>query len=369
MNDEKRLSYRKLLNEAVDSALEACTPESLRWNYENGLILRAILEASSRYLEHRYDDLIRKLVDVLVAPDGTIKGYRREEYNLDQINAGKVVFDVWAASGDLRYERALETLMAQLSLHPRTDSGSFWHKKIYPYQVWLDGLYMFGPFYARYAREFSWPELLDDLCSQFSHVEATMKDQASGLYVHAWDESRRQQWADPVTGLSPHVWGRAMGWLSMALIDTLEYLPADHSCAAKIAAMFRDLLRAVASAQDSSGLWFQVMDCPDRAGNYLEESASSMFAYSMFKGMRTGLLDQGEFDGKANRALDGIASRFLAKDNSGRLHIHGICKVAGLGGDPYRDGSFAYYIGEPVVSDDYKGSGPLILALCEALGL
>jgi len=369
MNDEVKLSYRKLLSQAVDSAIAACTPESIRWNYENGLIARAILEASSRHLDHRHDRLVWNLVDVLIAPDGAIKGYKREEYNLDQINAGKVVFDLWAASGEPRYERALGTLMAQLSLHPRTNSGSFWHKKIYPYQVWLDGLYMFGPFYARYGREFAWPELFEDLCSQFSNAENAMRDDVSGLYFHAWDESRRQRWADPATGLSPHVWGRAVGWLCMALIDTLDYLPADHSCAAKLATMFRDLIGAVAAAQDSSGLWFQVMDCPDRAGNYLEESASAMFTYALFKGMRTRLLDPDDFGAIADRALGGIVARFLSKDDSGTLHVNGICKVAGLGGEPYRDGSFAYYIGEPVVSDDYKGMGPFILALCEALSI
>jgi unsaturated rhamnogalacturonyl hydrolase len=227
---------------------------------------------------------------------------------------------------------------------------------------------MFGPFCARYAREFAWPELFEDLCSQFSNAENAMRDRASGLYFHGWDESRRQLWADPATGLSPHVWGRAVGWLSMALIDTLDYLPADHSCAAKLAAMFRDLIGAVVAGQDASGLWFQVMDCPDKAGNYLEESASAMFAYALFKGMRTGLLDRGGFQGAADRALGVIASRFLSEDDSGKLHVNGICKVAGLGGEPYRDGSFAYYIGEPVVSDDYKGTGAFILALCEALG-
>lgn len=367
MNDEERLSYQKLLSQAVDSAIRACTPESIRWNYENGLILRAILEASSRHLGHRHDRLARNLIDVLVAPDGTIKGYKRDEYNLDQINAGKVVFDLWATSGEPRYERALGTLMSQLALHPRTKSGSFWHKKIYPYQVWLDGLYMFGPLYARYAREFAWPELFDDLRSQFANAENAMRDRVSGLYFHAWDESRDQRWADPATGHSPHVWGRAVGWLSMALIDTLDYLPADHSCAVKLSSMFRDLIGAVSTAQDASGLWFQVMDLPEEAGNYREESASAMFAYALFKGMRTGLLDRDDFGAIADRALRGIVSRFISKDEAGALHVHGICKVAGLGGEPYRDGSFAYYIGEPVVSDDYKGMGPFILALCEAL--
>lgn len=368
MNKEQSAAYRRLLGEAVESALEDCSPKTVRWNYENGLVLGAIRKASESCFAHRYDERVRELVDVLLSPDGSIQGYRKEEYNLDQINTGKIVFDMWVESGDARYKKALDSLMAQLASHPRTDSGSFWHKKIYPYQVWLDGLYMFGPFYARYAAEFSRPELFSDLCSQLFCVRDAMKDKASGLYYHAWDESRSQRWADPATGLSPHFWGRAVGWLSMALIDILDWLPADYIDRGKVVLMFCELMRAAAEVQDESGIWFQILDMPTREGNYLEESVSSMFTYSMYKGMRTGILTETEFGAAADRALDGILGRFLSKDGAGKLHVNGICRVAGLGGTPYRDGSYSYYTGEPIVSDDYKGTGPFILALCEALG-
>lgn len=388
MNNEQRAMYLKLLNDAVESALQACVPGALRWNYETGLVLGAIQKASVKHFAHRYNDRVRELVDSLVAPDGSIHGYLKEEYNLDQINSGKVVFDVWKDSGDARYRVAFESLMNQLATQPRTDSGAFWHKKIYPYQVWLDGLYMFGPFYARYAAEFSRPELFRDLCGQLLHARDTMKDNATGLYYHAWDESRRQRWSNPGSGLSPHIWGRAVGWLSMALIDILDWLPADHTARPEIEEMFRDLMSSAAAAQDGSGLWFQILDMPTREGNYLEESASSMFTYSMYKGMRTGILGSGGSSAKANatigtatsaaagtegfsaaadKALAGLVSRFISKDEAGRLHVNGICKVAGLGGNPYRDGSYAYYMSEPIVSDDFKGSGPFVLALCEAL--
>ncbi|HWR12217.1 MAG TPA: glycoside hydrolase family 88 protein [Rectinemataceae bacterium] len=384
MNNDQRALYLNLLNDAVESALKACVPGALRWNYETGLVLGAIKRASGKYFAHRYDGLVAELVDSLVAPDGSIHGYLKEEYNLDQINSGKVVFDVWKDSGDARYGAAVESLMNQLATQPRTDSGAFWHKKIYPYQVWLDGLYMFGPFYARYAAEFSRPELFRDLCGQLLHVRDTMKDSATGLYYHAWDESRRQRWSNPGSGLSPHIWGRAVGWLSMALIDILDWLPADHAARPEIEEMFCDLMSSAAAAQDGSGLWFQILDMPTRAGNYLEESVSSMFIYSMYKGMGKGILGSetgstvgtarsaaiGEegFSAAADRALAGLVARFVSKDETGRLHVNGICKVAGLGGNPYRDGSFAYYMSEPIVSDDFKGSGPFILALCEALG-
>jgi unsaturated rhamnogalacturonyl hydrolase len=367
MNNDRDDRYLGLLEGAVKSALEDCRPENVRWNYENGLVLQAIREASVRYFRHCHDERVREIVEALITPDGSIRGYLKEEYNLDQINAGKIVFDLWKDGGDSRYGKAIDSLMAQLASHPRTALGSLWHKKIYPHQIWLDGLYMFGPFYARYAAEFSCPEFFRDLCSQLFLVRDAMKDKASGLYYHAWDTSRSQRWANPGTGLSPHIWGRAVGWLSMALIDILDWLPADLPERGEVVAMFRDLARATVAAQDGSGLWFQILDKPGQDGNYLEESVSAMFTYSLYKGMRRSVLSEAEFGTAADKALGGIIGHFVSRDASGRLHVHGICKVAGLGGKPYRDGSFAYYMSEPVVSDDFKGTGPLILALCEAL--
>jgi len=365
---ETQQQHRKALLEGiVESALEDCRPSTVRWNYENGLILLAILTASKRHFAHRWDNRVRELADVLIGSDGTIRGYARDEYNIDQINAGKVVFELWKDTGKPAYEKALDALMGQLASHPRTPSGSFWHKKIYPDQVWLDGLYMFGPFFARYAAEFSHQELFRDLCAQLFQVRDRMRDGATGLYYHGWDESRRQRWANVETGLSPHFWGRATGWLAMALVDILDWLPPADPDRQAVAAMFRDLMASVAAVQDESGLWLQILDAPGKSGNYLEESASAMFACALFKGMRRGYLDQERFAARAEKAIEGLTARFVSADASGRLHVNGICKVAGLGGNPYRDGSYAYYIGEPIVSDDYKGVGPLILALCEAL--
>ena len=259
--------------------------------------------------------------------------------------------------------------MDQLTCQPRTASGSFWHKKIYPNQIWLDGLYMFGPFCARYAAEFSRPELFQDLCAQFFHARERMRDGVTGLYYHAMDESRLMGWSNSETGLSPHIWGRAVGWLSMALIDILDWLPESDPTRPDVIAMYKDLMEAALNAQDSSGLWFQILDMPGKPANYLEESASAMFAYTLFKGMRMGMLQPAVFAEPAGRALAGICDRFVSRDATGQAHVGGICKVAGLGGNPYRDGSYAYYMSESVVSDDYKGTGPLILALCEAVDM
>ncbi|PKL05229.1 MAG: glycosyl hydrolase [Spirochaetae bacterium HGW-Spirochaetae-9] len=338
----------------------------MRWNYENGLILQAVKEASRLHLGGVHDAALRNVAEALVSPGGSIAGYRIDEFNIDQINAGKFVFSMWKDSGDERFKIAVEQLMGQLASHPRTASGSFWHKKIYPNQIWLDGLYMFGPFAARCAMEFSNSALFDDVCLQLLHARECMRDRATGLYFHAMDESRLMGWSDPNTGLSPHIWGRAVGWLSMALIDILDWLPENHQDRQAVIDMYRDLMKSVVAIQDGSGLWYQILDMAGEPGNYPEESASAMFAYSLFKGMRTGMLGPVAFALPAERALTGIKDRFISRDATGRVHVNGICKVAGLGGNPYRDGSYAYYMSEPVISDDYKGTGPLILALCEA---
>jgi len=366
MDTTQRSERKALLAGLVEAALQDCRPDTAKWNYETGLLLQAVREASERFLANSRDADLRKIAEALVAADGSIAGYKTAEFNIDQINCGKFILSTWKDSGEKRYRIAVDTLLDQLSRQPRAPSGSYWHKKIYPNQIWLDGLYMFGPFAARCAAEFSAPEHFDDICQQLFHVRDGMRDPASGLYYHAMDESRLMPWSDPVSGLSPHIWGRAVGWLSMALVDILDWLPENHPDRTPVIAMYRDLMASAAKAQDSSGLWFQVLDMGGAPGNYLEESASAMFAYAFFKGMRKGLIDSDAFTDPAEKALKGIRDRFITRDRTGRIHVGGICKVAGLGGHPYRDGSYAYYLSEPIVSDDYKGTGPLILALCEA---
>ncbi len=366
MDTTLRIEYKALLADLVDAALQDCRPDTARWNYETGLLLYALREASKRQLGDSRDIALQNIAEALVAPDGSIVGYRIDEFNIDQINAGKFLLAMWEDSGEKRYRIAVETLLEQLSRHPRTPSGSYWHKKIYPNQIWLDGLYMFGPFAARCAAEFSSPARFDDICLQLFHVRDSMKDDTTGLYYHAMDESRLMPWSNPETGLSPHIWGRAVGWLSMALIDVLDWLPEHHPSRPAVIAMYRDLMKSIIAVQGGSGLWFQILNMAGKPGNYLEESASAMFTYSLFKGIRKGLLESATSAESAEKALAAIKDRFISRDTQGRVHVSGICKVAGLGGNPYRDGSYAYYMSEPVVSDDYKGTGPLILALCEA---
>ena len=349
----------------VDSTLQRYTLRDARWHYEHGLLVMAILQAGISINEERYMQFASQWVDHFVQADGGIRTYQIEEFNLDQINAGKLLFHVYHQTGQKRYRQALHLLREQLNKQPRTHAGGFWHKQIYPYQMWLDGLYMAGPFYAEYAQAFAEPAGFDDVTQQILLAEMKMRDPQTGLLYHAWDESKEQRWADPVTGCSPHFWGRGMGWYTMALVDVLDFLPDDHPRRSDLIAILARLVEAVARVQDqATGLWYQILDQAERAGNYLESSASSMFVYAIAKGARQGYLANGALQ-IARRGFQGLVEKFVSTDEQGLSNLNGTCGVAGLGGNPYRDGSFEYYVSEPVVANDYKGLGAFILAAVE----
>jgi unsaturated rhamnogalacturonyl hydrolase len=312
----------------------------------------------------RYSDYVKRSIDSLVGGDGAIRNYRENDFNLDQINEGRVLFALADAAHDPRYERAAVSLRAQLRSQPRTPDGGFWHKQIYPEQMWLDGLYMAEPFYAQFAARHADTAAMTDVTRQFLLVARHLRDSTTGLYYHAWDSARRQPWADPATGRSKNFWGRAVAWYLMAAIDVLDYLPANHPNRPALVRTVQELADAVARVQDTSGVWWQVLDQPNRPRNYLEESASAMFAYSFAKGARLGYLAP-RYRTLATHAFDGMLHRFVTMSDEGVVSIHGICKVAGLGGDPPRDGSYEYYVSEPVASDDYKGVGAFMLAAIE----
>jgi unsaturated rhamnogalacturonyl hydrolase len=338
---------------------------SRRWHYEPGVVLLALHQVWQATGEPKIYDYVRANVDRFVGPAGEIRTYRLEEYNLDQINEGKVLFPLYEASGDERYRKAAYLLRKQLETHPRTSEGAFWHKRIYPHQVWLDGIYMALPFYAEFARRFDEPAGFDDVARQILLAAEHARDSVTGLLYHGWDESRRQQWADPETGRSPCFWGRAMGWYAMAIPDVLDHLPEGHPRRGDLVAMFRDLAVGLISVQDeATGVWYQILDQGGREGNYLESSASCMFVYALAKGARQGHLDRAALDA-ARRGFAGILEQFVTVDADGLVHLHHICAVGGLGGKPYRDGSFEYYVNEKVRSNDHKGVGAFILACLE----
>ncbi len=332
------------------------------WVYEWGLALKGILDVWRQTADRAYLAYVRASMDHFVQPDGTIRTYPVEQYNVDFVNPGKNLFPLYELTGDERYAQAARRLRDQMRLHPRTQSGGFWHKLIYPNQMWLDGIYMASPFLAAYAAAFDEPALFDDVVHQIALVESHTRDAKTGLLYHAWDESKQQRWADPDAGCSPHFWGRAVGWFAMALPDVLDFLPADHPRRGEILDILARLIDAIARVQDpASGVWYQILVLPEREGNYLEASASCMFVYAIAKSVRGGYIPQ-QWAAVAQHAYRGVLEQFISVDEAGLVSLNRICEVAGLGGTPYRDGSFEYYVKEPVVSNDLKGVGPFILA-------
>ena len=336
-----------------------------KWDYTAGLMLVALERVGASAGNPKYAAYIKKSIDSLVRPDGSIATYSATEYNLDQINEGRALFPLIDRTHDVRYTKAADALRQQLRTHPRTAEGGFWHKQIYPQQMWLDGLYMAEPFYAEYAKRHGDTTAMNDVAHQFLLVARHLRDPKTGLYYHAWDSVHQQPWADSATGLSKNFWGRAVGWYLMAAVDVLDYLPQAHRDRAEIIRVVQQLADAVARVQDPvSGVWWQVLDQPNRAKNYLEASGSAMFTYAFAKGARLGYLSP-EYRSRAERAFAGMVANFVSVDADGSVSIDKICKVAGLGGNPPRDGSYEYYVSEPVVSNDYKGVGAFILAANE----
>ncbi len=340
------------------------------WCYEDGCIYRGLQLLRDATGEKRWDDHLHRLADQQIEVDGALAGYDPLEYNIDHILAGRVLFPLAAATGDSRYLKAAGHLAGQLKTHPRIPAGNYWHKKRYPHQLWLDGLYMGLPFQIEYAQATVRPELITDALQQLSTALA-LTENPGGLYVHGYDDSRDQSWADPVTGRSPALWGRSLGWLAMALVDCLTMLP-DEEATTSLRKRTRVLLTDVMERQTENGLWMQVFDAPDLVGNYEETSASAMFAYALLRASRLKLLgaDQAQMAQKAgSRALNALIETKLEQDPHGRTQLIGIVHVAGLGGfdGNYRDGSPKYYLTEPVVSDDAKGVGPLMMAYAEHL--
>ncbi|WP_070001040.1 glycoside hydrolase family 88/105 protein [Cellulosilyticum sp. I15G10I2] len=369
----------EMLERYIEELLEKSTPEypiwniekvrsgeKTKWNYIDGCMIKAILEMYAITKNEKYLSFADNFIDYFVQEDGTIKDYEVEEFNIDNVNAGKTLFELYELTGKEKYRKAIDTVYEQIKKQPRTQEGNFWHKKIYPYQIWLDGLYMAQPFYMEYEIKFNNKANCEDIYSQFINVEKLMKDQKTGLYYHGYDSSRDIFWCDKETGLSQNFWLRAMGWYVMALIDTLEKMDDKKSEAyVKLMAIFKDVVDALLKYQDDSGMWYQVIDQGDRAGNYLETSGSAIMAYAILKGVRLGYLEE-KYKAYGDKAFEGICKKYLYEKN-GEMHLGGICLVAGLGGKEKRDGSYEYYISEPVVENEAKGIAPLLLAYTELI--
>jgi rhamnogalacturonyl hydrolase YesR/lysophospholipase L1-like esterase len=338
---------------------------SQKWNYEQGLMLEALRQTSIHTGDQQYVHFVQQNLEQYVEPTGNIRSYERTEYNLDQVAPGRSLIAMYQSTGNTRYRAAADTLRLQLRHHPRTNEGGYWHKKIYPYQMWLDGVYMAEPFYAMYANAFNEPAAFEDIINQFVYVYRHTRDEKTGLLYHAWDESKQQSWADPATGRSPHFWGRAIGWYGMAVVDVLDFLPLEHPRRDTLLVILRDLCATMLKYRDSSScVWYQIVDQGGRDSNYLEASVSTMFAYIYAKGANRGYLDPGYLQ-EAERSFNGIIRTFVTVDARGFVDLHNTCRGAGLGGNPYRDGSYAYYVSEAKRTNDMKGYGPFLLAAIE----
>jgi unsaturated rhamnogalacturonyl hydrolase len=336
-----------------------------KWEYTTGLVLKSIEMVWRETGDDSYLEYIDAYYDMMISEDGSVLTYDTGNFNIDRINPGRLLFNLHDVYGTEKYMKVIERLRYHLKWQPRTTEGGFWHKLIYPWQKWLDGAYMGPTFYAEYAMRFNEPESFDDVALQLIMMEQKTRDEETGLLYHGWDESRVQRWADPETGLSSNFWGRAMGWYAMAIVEVLDYLPEDHKDRDEIIAILNRLMEAAVRYQDEeTGLWYQVVDEAGRDGNYLESSVSTMFTYAMAKGANMGYLDERYLD-IANNVFDSILSEFIEVDEDGEVHIHQACSVAGLGGNPYRDGSYEYYISEPIRTNDTKATGPFIKAALE----
>lgn len=335
--------------------------EKIKWAYTKGLACDAFLALWKVTGNRAYFNYAKAYADTMIDKSGVVYGYKMEDYNIDNINPGKMLFDLFAETKDPRYETVLKTLRRQFENHPRTTEGGFWHKKVYPHQMWLDGVYMGAPFYAHYGKVYKEPKCIDDAVNWVVLMEKKSRDPKTGLLYHAWDESKEQKWANNETGQAPHFWGRGMGWYAMALVDILDYV-TEKSKRDEIIKIINRTAEALVKVQDQkTGVWYQVLDMAGREGNYLESSGSAMFTYFLFKAVKNGYLDK-SYLLPAKRAYQGMIDHLIRTESNGRIVITQACGGAGLGGNPYRDGSYEYYINEKKRDNDPKAVAPFILA-------
>lgn len=339
------------------------------WNYIDGCMMTSLLEMYKTTKDEKYINFVKKFIDYYVFDDGTIRGYDPLKYSTDDICESRVLFDLLDLTKEEKYDKAIELTFSQIKSHPRTKEGNFWHKKIYPNQIWLDGLYMAQPFYTRY-QTLRGKMNYADIVSQFKSVRKLMFDDKAKLYYHGYDSERTMFWADKKTGLSKNFWLRSIGWFTVALVDVLDYMDEQmYDEYNTIKALLKETIDGILEYQDKdSKMFYQVPNFPGREGNYLETSGSAMISYAILKGVRLEALPP-RYQQIGLDIFDGICDKYLSEDENGDLNLGGICLVAGLGPENNlrRDGSYEYYISEPVVNNDAKGVGPLVMAYTEVI--
>jgi len=335
------------------------------WNYEMGVVLQGFEKLGEFTGDQKYYNYTKGIIDHFITNEGDIRTYSMEEYNIDNIPTGRQLLHLYQRTKEEKYKKAATILYQQIAWQPRNKVGGYWHKLKYPTQMWLDGLYMGQPFAAEYALMFKDSKKFEDIVNQFVWMEKYSRDSKTGLLYHGWDESRLQKWANPVTGRSPEFWSRAMGWYMMGLVDVLDYIPADNKRRSELIAILNRLSAALIKYQDKQeGVWWQVTDKAGKELNYLESSGSAMFVYALAKAVRKGWLPK-TYLPAITKGYNGLIKSFVEVDQAGSVHYMKAVAGAGLGGVPYRDGSYDYYVNEPKRDDDLKAIGPFIQACIE----
>lgn len=363
-----RMAESEMVRAPRAAQLDGVEVGRIKWTYTIGLELLSMMDAARAYDRPDFYDYALDYYDSIVQPDASIITYKKEKYNIDLVCPARPLFEIAERTGEQRYAAAIDTIYSQLLTHPRNPDGGFWHKQVYPHQMWLDGLYMGEPFYAEYVKRHLQGEAYDaavkDIVNQFVRVAEHTYDPATGLFRHAYDDSREMFWCDKTTGQSAHAWGRAMGWYAMAIVETLQYLGSTTETHPMVEILNRIYDTLPKYADKKSGMWYQVLDCPGRDGNYQEATGSIMFVYAMLKGVRLGYLPE-DLREEALENYERFVDRFVRENEDGTISITDCCAVAGLGGKSMRDGSYEYYLSEPVIENDCKGVGPFIWASME----
>ena len=352
--------------------LDGIPQGKVKWNYTTGLELLAMMDVAGLYNRSDFYDYAYEYYDTMVQEDGSVLTYSKEKYNLDHVCPGRPLFEIYERTGDERFMMVIDTLHKQLEEQPRTVEGGYWHKKIYPHQMWLDGLYMAEPFHAEYVKRYVATrdsnlasEIEADIVNQFVLAAKYTHDPATGLLRHAWDSSKQMFWCDKQSGQSQHSWGRGLGWYAVAIVDVLDYLSPAAEGREHLIEILNHIMNTLPKFADKqSGMWYQVLDCPEREGNYEESTCSIMFIYAQLKGVRKGYLPK-EMEQVAMKNYERFVERFVKENEDGTISITNCCAVGGLGGKQMRDGSFEYYLSEPIIDNDCKGVGPFIWASLE----
>ncbi len=367
------------------------SPKKPRWSYVMGIEMEGMLDTYLYYKDgkgtykhgdanannERIINYLKEYPAKMIDERGNIIGYKYEDFNLDNVRTAKFILrmqDLFPTKGN---ELALKTLFKQLQNQPRTKEGVFWHKAIYANQVWLDGIFMGLPFYCQYAAQNmkarKAKKIWDDAVDQMKKTDLRTYDEKTQLWKHAWDETHKQFWADKENGKSQHTWARALGWYVMAMTECLDAMPESYARRGEVIDLLNKAMASIVKYQDKqTGVWYDVMDVKDPR-NYLESTASSMFAYVLLKGYRKGYLGE-QYRDAGVKAYDGIIKQFIKVNPDKTISLTKCCAVSGLGPGPgpyvekpnyKRDGSFDYYINEPIRDNDAKGIGPFIWASLE----